>query len=210
MAIGNRFGIWTIIDEPNIRMYRTHIGVICRCDCGTERLVSTYCLKYGNSKSCGCVSLINSAKKNRTHGQSQHRIHGIWRSMKERCQNPNHHGYHRYGGRGIKVCKRWQKFENFLADNEAIFNEGLTLDRRNNDGHYSPRNCQWVTKKDQSNNRHNNLFLEFNGERLTCAQWAVKVGVKEITLRKRIQAGWPPERCLMQKIRPYHQSRPFQ
>lgn len=203
MSIGDQFGIWTIVKETNDRMYRSDIGVICRCDCGTERLVSLQRLKRGATKSCGCISIINSAKKNTTHGQHKHRIHGIWRSMKERCQNPNHGAYARYGGRGIKVCKRWQKFEHFLADNEILFREGLSLDRRNNNGNYSPRNCRWITKKEQSNNRHDNLFLEFNEERLTCAEWARRIDIKEVTLRKRIQAGWSSEKALTQKIRLY-------
>lgn len=199
--IGNHYGNWTVIGEPGTRMYRSDVGALCRCKCGTERLVALRLLKKGETKSCGCIAIINAAKKNTTHGQHKHRIYGIWRSMKERCHNPNHDAYNRYGGRGITVCLRWQKFENFLSDNASLFREGLSLDRKNNNGNYSPRNCEWVTKTAQSNNRHNNLFFSFSGSRLTCAQWARKLGVKEITLRKRYQAGWSVQNILTKPVR---------
>ncbi len=202
--VGMRFGKWTITREPGTRMYTSDVGAICKCDCGTERLVSIRRLKKGYTKSCGCAGVAKAAIKNRTHGQHQHRIHGIWRSMKERCSNKNHDAYARYGGRGIKVCRRWLKFENFLLDNGPLFKEGLTLDRIDNDGNYTKSNCQWVSRGDQANNRHNNVILEHDGERMTCSQWARKLGMQEITLRKRIRAGWSHSRAITTPVRPYY------
>ena len=75
-----------------------------------------------------------------------------WTAMKLRCLNPNFHAYHRYGGRGIKVCNRWLVFENFLAD-MGERPSGLTLDRRERDKDYEPSNCRWATRKEQANNR---------------------------------------------------------
>ncbi len=83
-----------------------------------------------------------------------------WRNMRQRCQNPNHPDYEDYGGRGIKVCKRWKDFVNFLTD-MGERPEGLTLDRINNDGNYEPDNCRWATLKQQAQNQrdHKNQYL---------------------------------------------------
>jgi hypothetical protein len=84
--------------------------------------------------------------------------------MRQRCMNPNNAKYHRYGGRGIKICKRWNKFENFIEDMSSTWRKGLSIDRKDNDGNYEPNNCKWSTPKEQANNRgsKNLLILESN------------------------------------------------
>ena len=104
-----------------------------------------------------------------------------WEQLKQRCQNFKNPGYYNYGGRGIKVCKRWQSFENFFADMGAR-PEGLTLDRTNNDGNYKPENCRWVTRSEQNNNRRTyvNQFwfvgLGPNGEKVLSNNQSAFVG----------------------------------
>jgi hypothetical protein len=122
--------------------------------------------------------------------------------MKERCENPNHSGYKRYGGRGITVCARWKEFETFVRDNEEAARPGLTLDRIDNDGHYSPENCRWASKKDQARNRCNNQWIEHNGERLLARTWAERLGLATSTVEARIRNGWSIDRAVTTPLVP--------
>ena len=117
--------------------------------------------------------------------RENHRLYSTWKSMKSRCTNPNVHCYHRYGGRGILICERWNNFLLFLEDMESSFQEGLTLDRKNTDGNYTPENCRWATKEEQSNNKSDSLKLLFEGEYYTEAQLARKTGVSRTTIQQR-------------------------
>ena len=193
---GRRFGRWLVISQSPIRKYKTQVAYDCVCDCGTRRLVSGSCLRHNHSASCGCAFKEAAAKSQITHGLTKHRLRGTWRSMKERCYNPNHTAYARYGGRGITVCKRWMDFATFVSDNEALALPGLTIDRRNNDGNYNPSNCRWVTRRQQTLNRDNNVWIEFRGKRLIAADWARETGLHAMTIRSRLHAGWPVELAL--------------
>lgn len=115
--------------------------------------------------------------------------------MKERCLRPSHESYHRYGGRGITVCERWLKFENFLSD-MGKRPSGMELDRKNNDGNYEPGNCRWRTCKQNNRNKSTNVRYTALGETLTQVEWSEKTGIKSNTIRQRIKAGWSPERAL--------------
>jgi DNA-binding NtrC family response regulator len=119
--------------------------------------------------------------------------------MRNRCENPSVKEYPRYGGRGIKVCKRWLKFENFLKD-MGIPKTGMSIERIDNNKDYSPSNCRWATKKEQANNRRTNVLIEFNGEKYNIKQWAEKLKIKYTTLHARlITYGWSIEKSLTYK-----------
>lgn len=134
------------------------------------------------------------------------REHSIYSSMCQRCTNPNAHEYCNYGGRGVKVCDRWSGyygFQNFYEDMGGI-PEGMTLDRIDCDGDYSPENCRWATVLQQNNNRRNNKRLAYNGEDLTVAEWERKLGFNRGTLQRRIRDGWSVEKTLTTPSRGSH------
>lgn len=115
--------------------------------------------------------------------------------MIQRCTNPKHRDYKRYGGRGISVCERWLTFSNFLAD-MGEKPKGATIERRDNDGRYEKRNCRWAGGIDQANNKSNNRVLQYDGKRMTLAQWSRELGIPQATLSDRLQRGYPVHRVL--------------
>lgn len=123
----------------------------CKCDCGGEAVVRAAALRNGNTGSCGCWKREVLPLATTKHGLTKHPLYSAWKGMRNRCNNPRHPRYKDYGGRGVRVCKRWDKFENFLAD-MGERPPRMTLDRKNNDGNYSKRNCRWATPKEQRKN----------------------------------------------------------
>lgn len=116
--------------------------------------------------------------------------------MKTRCYNPKQPGYANYGGRGITVCEQWRdSFDTFLADMGRC-PPGYSLDRKDNDHGYEPENCRWAAKQDQVANRRNTRHLTLNGDTLTLAEWARRLGVPYERLKRRLQRGWPIDRVL--------------
>lgn len=157
-------------------------------------------LVSGHTKSCGCLKAERDVSaKYVKHGNARRNSHTpeyrAWHGMLSRCTNPNVRNYHSYGGRGIQVCERWQKFENFLADMGAR-PEGGTLDRIDNDKCYEPGNCRWASTKVQGNNRSTNRLIEHNGRTLTVAQWAEFGGIPLPSFAGRLRRNWSMDRAL--------------
>jgi hypothetical protein len=127
-------------------------------------------------------------------------IHKVWIAMRDRCNNPNNPSFHNYGGRGIKVCERWESFENFLADmgdRPAAFE----IDREDNDGDYEPSNCRWLSRQRNLNNKRSNRLLELNGQTHTIAEWSTITGLSWLTIRQRLRYGWNVERTLTEPVK---------
>jgi hypothetical protein len=123
------------------------------------------------------------------------RTYKTWAKMLERCRNSRANDFQRYGGRGITVCERWLKFENFFADmGEKPL--GLTIERKNNDGNYEPGNCRWATDAEQRSNTRRTRLITYNGKTQTATMWAHEVGIPLGRLWNRTKKNWPPELIL--------------
>lgn len=172
---------------------------LCECDCGKQVTVLGAAIRSGNTKSCGCQKIESTIRRNTTHGmaargkENRSPIYTIWCGMKSRCTRENYHSYHRYGGRGIKVCERWNDFAAFEADMIETWKPGLEIDRKDNDGDYCKDNCRWATRQEQSGNRSSNRFFTFNGETKTIAEWGRRYGSHVV---HRLYAGWPFEEAI--------------
>lgn len=191
---GQRFGRWVVVKEAERAGGKRYWH--CLCDCGKEAAVQQGNLLSKRSKSCGCVSLQQTIERCTTHGMSKLPVYIAWAGMLSRCTNPNQPAFKRYGGRGIKVCKRWQKFENFIADMK-LPPKGMTLDRIDNNGDYKPSNCRWATLEQQARNTAKNRWLTYKGRKQCLADWSKELGLASSTLYRRLAAcGWSMERAL--------------
>ena len=142
LTIGQRFGRLTV--EEHVRGETW----LMRCDCGNRIDALTSNLKAKRTQSCGCYRRERSV----THGWSRTREYRIWNAMRYRCENPKNTAFPHYGGRGITVCERWQRFENFLADMGPAPSRDHSIDRINVNGGYHPENCRWATQAEQKRN----------------------------------------------------------
>jgi hypothetical protein len=136
----------------------------------------------------------------KTHGMRRHPLYKTWAEMRYRCENPAKHNYRHYGGRGIKVCERWQEFPNFVADMGGR-PQGATLDRIDLNGDYEPSNCRWATKTQQMRNMTTNRILTFNDQSKTLAEWSEITGLKVATIWARLELyGWTVEKALTRHL----------
>lgn len=209
--VGSRFGRWTVLEyagrwvqksAPRSGKRQSGSKWLCRCDCGTERILKRAALTCGDSQSCGCYRSERirqyrrsvGASSNRTRFRSEYRS---WYTMKRRCLSPRDAGYRQYGARGITVCGRWLKsFKAFLEDMGPRPSPLHTLDRIDNDGNYEPANCRWALPGIQQSNKRDCRLVTFDGLTLSTAEWARRLRMRSKTIRHRLDSGWPIERAL--------------
>lgn len=211
VEVGTRFNKLQVISEPFVwsaRLYRP-ICYTCLCDCGNHTDVLVMRLRSGRTTSCGCAQLAQrAANGHRTISQAQAKNvkHGylkggrrpeyrVWQGILERCLKSKHKSYKDYGGRGIKVCQRWLKFENFIADMGDRPSGRHSIERRDNNGDYEPSNCYWAEKWQQERNSRGNHNITFNGKTQCLTDWAHELGIKQRTLITRLHRGWSVERA---------------
>lgn len=203
--VGRKFGRLTVIDSTAKR--DIHTGSIiwkCQCDCGNIVYVSTSNLESNSNhrtQSCGCLRRENSTK----HSLSKTKLYKKLVAIKGRCKNPKNANYFRYGGRGIGLCSDWdgkQGFENFYVWAIAHgYEDGLTIDRIDNNKGYSPDNCRWVTQKLQMNNTRRNRYITIDGETHSLTDWAEIKGISIGTIRDRLKRGWSEYDAIMRAVR---------
>lgn len=156
-AVGKTFGRLTIVSDISECGDRSYVRA--KCSCGVEKDVNISAVLAGGTKSCGCLrrelARTRALKDNvarATHRMSGSRMYRTWTAMMHRCNDPTDVNWKHYGGRGIKVCKRWYSFEKFFKDMGYPPSPDMQIDRRNNDGGYKPSNCRWVTRKENMSN----------------------------------------------------------
>ena len=166
---------------------------LCDCECGNKIEVQLSSLRTGNTKSCGCIhkdQLINRNIANAKHGMSHSRVERIHAGMIARCYKKTHKSYESYGGRGISVCDEWRDAATFIGwALENGYEDGLQIDRIDNDKGYDPSNCRWVSSKQQGNNRRNNVLITHGGETRTLSEWGDILNIPKGSLTYRHKNG---------------------
>lgn len=158
---------------------------LCQCECGNTVIAERTNLVKGSQRSCGCLR----AENNVVHNMSKTPVYTNWSNLKARCGRPSHKDYKHYGGRGIELCDRWQKFENFLEDMGMPPSRKHSVERISNEGNYEPGNCRWATHIEQSNNKRNSLRLELDGITRTQAEWGRVTGLGWAVIQNRLTRG---------------------
>ena len=178
--IGDVFGRLTVIGLSERKSGRKSYWV-CKCSCGNYTEVRSDILLSHNTESCGCLKIEQDIKNLgivNNHKMTKHPLYRKWNSMMQRCYNDTQERYYRYGGRGIIVCNEWHDVKKFVEWSEKNgYQEGLSIERINNNGNYEPSNCKWVTLQEQHYNKSTSVFHEYNGERLTTMQWQRKLNI---------------------------------
>ena len=187
---GQKFGRLTAIGGYDRSAGKTYWDF--QCDCGTVKSIPAGAVKNGSISSCGCLKSDVMKDRMTSHGHSNRgkrsRAYSVWAAMVARCTNQRLPNWDDYGGRGIKVCDRWMKFENFLEDMGEP-EKGMSIDRIDNDRGYSKENCRWATRHEQNMNRRNTMYVEYDGQRVALLDLAKSKSVDYNLLRSRYGAG---------------------
>ncbi len=157
------------------------------CNCGEKVIVGGKSIRRGKIKSCGCLRQENRIKHNGSHRPEYY----IWSSMKYRCQNPKDKRFLSYGGRGIQVCTKWkQSFQTFFEDMGPRPSKDYSINRIDNDGDYTPSNCEWATSREQSRNTIKTRIISYQGKTQCLKDWAKELSLNYDTTISRLNVGY--------------------
>lgn len=198
--------MWKFVDWENSRLEQKPYGkrryVRAVCECGNENWYHDSRIKSGRLNNCSSCGHKRGGEKNLKHGHNRKgrtsKTYYIWGDMIGRCTNRNHQNFKYYGGRGIAVCQRWRKFENFLSDMGE--SNGLSIERVNVDGDYTPQNCIWIQKQLQQKNRRNTSRIEIDGVSDTVSAHCKMKKISRCAVAKRISEGWNQKDAIMSPI----------
>ena len=188
---GRLFGRWTVM-RRGTPVGEHPVRWLCRCDCGTERMVLGGTLRRGESHSCRCLSKELTIARQTKHGESvlsaRTTEYTIWTKMIARCENQRDRGYPLYGGRGITVCDRWRDdFTVFLSDVGRRPSLRHSIDRYPDPhGNYEPSNIRWATSLQQGSNRRNVRLRDVNGDRISAKSAAKHLAMARTSFRRMI------------------------
>lgn len=202
--IGNKYGRLTVQKLAYKKSRRLYYTCLCKCGCKVD--VRKDQLTRGVTKSCGClqkdIAKKTMAKSMKKYGLSNHPLNRVFNSMKQRCYNKNNKGFKHYGGRGISICNEWindfKAFYNWAIENG--YKSGLSIDRIDVNGNYTPKNCRFVSMKIQNINKESNVFIEYKGETRTLSEWCDKLNLKYTTTYMRLNRGWDVEKAFSRKL----------
>ena len=189
---GKKFFRWTALEKVD-KSGNNNQFYYCKCECGTEKIISAYKLKHGLTHSCGCYSTEKVIERSSTHRMSKTKIFHEWGHMRRRCL-PDAECKDRYYDRGIKVCPEWdnsfEAFYKYVSKLEHYGEKGYSLDRINNNGNYEPGNVRWATAKEQCRNTENNVYVVYHGEKRLFCELIEEKGLNYQTIRGRLDRGW--------------------
>lgn len=207
---GQRFGRLVVIHETT-RTIPRRVRWECQCDCGNRAAVTTNELRRGDTKSCGCLNREAASRRGKAstiHGHSEstgleRKSYKAWSNMLDRCLNPKNKSFSGYGGRGVKVCDRWNprkggSYVNFVEDMGLPPSSSYSLDKDKLGGIggtlYGPDTCCWMPQSEQCRYTRRCRFVIYNGKRMALTAAAEMAGINEQTVFSRIYKGWPESR----------------
>lgn len=196
---GRKFGRLKVLQRGVLK--NGHIQWDCVCDCGILVSVNGSNLRTDHTQSCGCLFGYVQSEVHGTHHETGSVEHVAWKHIIGRCHNPKNRAFKWYGARGLTVCKRWRKYENFLADMGRKPSPKHSIERRNNNLGYRPSNCVWATATEQANNRRSVPRLRLYGVTLSVPEWARIVGTPPKLVSERVKNGWPVKQALGLEVR---------
>jgi hypothetical protein len=191
--VGQRFKMRTVLEYLGLDKRSTAVFRVL-CDCGSITTAKKPSIL--KSSSCGCeqkrIAKQTCEKRNTTHGKAGTTTYAIWKTMRQRCNDPNTIGYEFY--KNITIDPRWDNYQNFL-DDMGERPKGLTLDRKDNSLGYSPENCRWATVKDQALNRRTTVMIEYRGKTKPLQTWCEEFHLPVEKIRQRFQRGWSADKA---------------